>query len=360
MNTSCRGIDVSAYQSPQDWTAWTKQGVVFAFAKASEGTNTRDPRFDAHIAGIIKAGLLPGAYHFAWPTQSAAAEAANYIAAVAPYARSTPFVHWLDLERYPDGRNYTGRTSAQILTWAEEWLTTVQAAFPAQRVGAYTSGDDIAAGHVPDGIPLWFPSYPGASADTYAEAQAAVRPRPSGRLPLLWQFTSTPADGSRTDESIAYLSEAGLRAWAAGTPQEDVMPEEVNLGIAKPYTLAPGAWDSIEFTSEWLDTGDEHAPGGSVFARGACRFTGTVSLRVHGLPAGETVQVRMSEYAGDTLVHDHPIAEVIGTKGDAFAVVPLVKHCPAGHGMRVRLLNNTSQPVTITTAVLTALIWKQA
>lgn len=357
MDNICHVIDVSAHQPDQNWTAWKQQGLACAIAKASEGASTRDPRFDAHIAGILKSQLVAGAYHFAWPVQDVRAEAANYIAAVTPYARANTLVHWLDLEQYPDGRNYTGRSSAQILAWVEQWIATVQAAFPTQRVGVYTSAADIAAGHIPDGVPLWFPSYPGPSADTYAEAAAAPQPHPSGRIPLLWQFTSTPADDPRIDESIAYLSEPGLRAWAANT-LEDAMPEEVNLGTAKPYPLAPGAWDSIEFTSEWLDTAGDHAAGGSVFARGACRFTGTVSLRVHGLAAGETVQVRMSEYNGATHVHDHPIAEVIGTPGDTFAVVPLVKHLPAGHGMRVRLLNQTDHPVTIASAILTALVWK--
>jgi GH25 family lysozyme M1 (1,4-beta-N-acetylmuramidase) len=49
---TCRGIDVSAYQAPQDWAAHKRDGVVFAFAKASEGQHSRDARFAAHITGI--------------------------------------------------------------------------------------------------------------------------------------------------------------------------------------------------------------------------------------------------------------------------------------------------------------------
>lgn len=135
---TCRGIDVSAYQSPQDWAVRKTEGVVFAFAKASEGQTSRDDRFDAHIRGIIAAGLVPGAYHFAWPTQDPAREAANYIAAVKPYARPG-FVHWLDLERYSDGRNYRGKSDAQIREWVTTWLAAVRTAFPGQRVGVYTS-----------------------------------------------------------------------------------------------------------------------------------------------------------------------------------------------------------------------------
>lgn len=216
-----RGIDVSDYQSAQDWAAHKRDGISFAFAKASEGQHSRDSRFDSHIAGIIKAGLVPGAYHYAWPNQSAAAEAANYIAAVRPYARKG-FVHWLDLERYSDGRNYAGRSAAQIRSYATAWIAAVAKAFPGQRVGIYTSGSDIAAGHVPAGVPLWYPAYPWGAA-AYSRAEAAAQPRPSGRAPLIWQFTSQPID-----RSICYLSESALRDWADGDDTEE--DDDMQLG----------------------------------------------------------------------------------------------------------------------------------
>lgn len=142
--------------------------------------------------------------------------------------------------------------------------------------------------------------------------------------------------------------------------QEDgAMPEYVNLGIAKPFTLAPGAWDSVEFTTEWNDEASGHADGGAVFVRGAARFTGTVSLRFAGLPVGDVVQVRMSEYDGDAHKADHPIAEILGTPGGTFGVVPLTKRLAAGRGMRVRLLNQSDAPITVESAVLSALVWKE-
>jgi GH25 family lysozyme M1 (1,4-beta-N-acetylmuramidase) len=208
---TCRGIDLSVYQGTQDWNAHQAEGIVFAFAKASEGEHTHDTHFTLHITGISKAGLVPGAYHFGWPNQDVAAEAANYIAAVKPHA-GPGFVHWLDLERRSDGSNYAGVTAAGIRAYATEWTATVQAAFPGQRVGVYTSAGDLAAGHAPAAVPLWYPAYPWSGAATYAQAEAHAKPAPSGRSPLFWQFTSTPLD-----RSICYLSESALRAWAAGT-----------------------------------------------------------------------------------------------------------------------------------------------
>ena len=213
---TCRGIDVSSFQDAQDWNARKAEGVVFAFAKATEGQRSKDDRFAAHIRGIKAAGLVPGAYHFGWPNQDVATEAANYIATVRPYA-GKGFTHWLDLERYSDGRNYAGRSATQINAWVAKWVDLVSEAFPGQRVGIYTSADDISAGRVPAGLPLWYPAYKwGYTAVSYAKAEAATKPAPSGRAPLFWQFTSTPID-----RSICYLSEAGLRAWAAGTTTEE-------------------------------------------------------------------------------------------------------------------------------------------
>jgi GH25 family lysozyme M1 (1,4-beta-N-acetylmuramidase) len=213
MTSTSRGIDVSVYQPAQDWTAHKRNGLTFGFAKASEGQTSHDPKFATHIKGIKGAGLIPGAYHFAWPNQDPDREAANYIAAVKTHA-GPGFLHWLDLERYSDGRNYRGRTAAQIRAYAAAWVAAVQDAFPGQRVGIYTSASDIAAGHVPDGVTLWYPSYPGQRVDTFTEAEDAPRPHPSGRTPLIWQFTSTPDNGPRVDSNICYLSPAELRAWA--------------------------------------------------------------------------------------------------------------------------------------------------
>lgn len=203
-----RGIDVSSYQKAQNWADHKKDGVAFAFAKASEGMHGRDGMFPRHIADIITAGLVPGAYHFGWPNQDAHAEAANYIGAVKAYTDG-PFMHWLDLERYEDGRNYRGRTAAEIQTWAKTWVALVRKAFPNNFVGVYTSGSDIQAGRFPNGVELWYPSYP-VQGSSYARAEAAGRPNASGIKPLIWQFTSKPLD-----RSIAYVSASELRAIAA-------------------------------------------------------------------------------------------------------------------------------------------------
>lgn len=260
-----RGMDVSAYQGTQDWAALRNAGVVFAFAKASEGQHSRDSRFDTHIAGIIKAGLIPGGYHFAWPAQDVKAEAANYIGAVRPYA-GRGFTHWLDLERYSDGRNYGSRTAAQIRAWAKAWVDAVRAAFPGQRVGIYTSASDITAGHLPySDIPLWFPRYPWGAAD-WSRAEGQAQPAVAGKHALIWQFTSQPVD-----RSIAYLSEAALRAWAEGDTikEDDVdLQDKILLG-----DWIPAAWPKDEGLADKQITVNTAIGSGYAHARRAADNT---------------------------------------------------------------------------------------
>lgn len=208
----CRGLDVSNNQSSQNWAQHKQDGVAFAFAKASEGMGTRDGMFDRHMAGIQKAGILPGAYHFGWPNQDVARESENYIQAVKPYATGA-FMHWLDLEPYPDRRNYNGRTAHEIQAWAQSWLTLVQGAFPHQFVGIYTSGSDIAAGRMPTGWPLWYPWYP-VQGSSYDRAEKTGQPK-LHPAPLVWQFTSKPLD-----RSIAFASASDLRKIAQHQPTE--------------------------------------------------------------------------------------------------------------------------------------------
>ncbi|MFE2432999.1 glycoside hydrolase family 25 protein [Streptomyces sp. NPDC059373] len=335
MGTS-RGIDVSVYQGPQDWAAHKADGVSFAFAKASEGRHTRDAHFKQHITAIKAAGLVPGAYHYGWPNQNVDDEAANYTAAVKPYA-GPGFIHWLDLERRSDGTNYAGRSHAQIAAWAKRWIELVAAAHPGQRVGIYTSGDDISHGHAPADAPLWYPRYPWTSGATYAKAEAAARPRPSGRDPLFWQFTSKPID-----RSICYLTAAALRAWAGGAAtEEDDVPIRTSLGKDTAQTLAWDAWTAINWDAEYSDPQDAHAAGNhpgyisplSTWAD----FNGRLVLE--GIPAGAHFQIRYEVHEwknGASVGSWHEIiADVLATPGQQIVSLPFSKGLDKGRHVYV-------------------------
>lgn len=345
---TCRGIDVSAYQGAQNWTSRKAEGVVFAFAKASEGQTTHDSGFAGHIKSIKAAGLVPGGYHFAWPNQEVVKEAANYVATVKPYA-GRGFTHWLDLERYTDGRNYAGRTPAQIKAYATAWIAAVQKAFPGQRVGVYTSADDIAKGHVPAGVPLWYPAYTwGSSTVGYATAEAHAQPRPSGRAPLFWQFTSTPVD-----RSICYLTAAQLRDWAAGdepdAPEEDDMPDNWDRKDVTKRSLPVGKWTDLNI-------------GGTTLASGITRYTATTSLTVEA-PAGGTIQARYYHLRKDKSRWTSPIVERLTTDGSSFPDFTHGGSVDAGETVHVQLVYYPAKaddktPATITAAHLRGLTWK--
>lgn len=243
MAATSRGIDVSDYQGAQDWQALVRSGVTFAMVKATEGEHTRFDHYPMHMAGMLAAGVLPGAYHYAWPNQDPRAEADNYIAAVRENAEAHPgFMHWLDQERREDGKNYAGVTNAQIRAYATAWVARVKAAFPRQRVGVYTSGSDITAAHYPaNSDALWYPAYP-AGAMTYTQAEQRTRPAPGGIRALFWQFTSTPID-----RSICYLTPAALRAWAGLEDDMPLTPADAKLVATEVFELmtAPAGRDRM-------------------------------------------------------------------------------------------------------------------
>lgn len=75
--TNAKGIDVSVYQNPADWST---AGLSFLIARASIGTS-KDGKYDSHIAKARAAGLVTGAYHFNWDGAVAEAEARAFLKA---------------------------------------------------------------------------------------------------------------------------------------------------------------------------------------------------------------------------------------------------------------------------------------
>lgn len=91
-----QGIDVSHHQGPIDWTSARANGVDFAYIKASEGGDMRDPRFAENWRAAAEAGVRRGAYHFFTLCRPARDQATNFIAFVPREAEALPPA--LDLE----------------------------------------------------------------------------------------------------------------------------------------------------------------------------------------------------------------------------------------------------------------------
>ena len=58
------GIDAARFEKSINWSKARRNGVNFAFIKATEGGDLLDSAFKSHWRGAGKAGVARGAYHF--------------------------------------------------------------------------------------------------------------------------------------------------------------------------------------------------------------------------------------------------------------------------------------------------------
>ncbi|MFV0462254.1 MAG: GH25 family lysozyme [Nostocoides sp.] len=72
------GIDVSAYSTSIQLSAYAQAGYRFVFAKSTEGSYYTSPAYTAQASAADAAGLLHGAYHFANPRDSDGATQASF------------------------------------------------------------------------------------------------------------------------------------------------------------------------------------------------------------------------------------------------------------------------------------------
>ena len=104
------GIDISRWQSGIDWSAARAGGVSFAFVKATEGGDRRDPRFDAHWNAAAAAGVPAGPYHF-WYFCTTPERQADWVIANVP-RRPGALPPVLDIEYTPFSPTCTVRPPA--------------------------------------------------------------------------------------------------------------------------------------------------------------------------------------------------------------------------------------------------------
>ena len=97
---STRGVDVSSYQGTIDWPVLASEDIDFAMIKATEGSGTRDSRFDENWSGAGETDLLVGGYHFMSFDSAGATQAQNVIDTVPEAAGSLPVT--VDVEFYGD------------------------------------------------------------------------------------------------------------------------------------------------------------------------------------------------------------------------------------------------------------------
>lgn len=120
------GVDVSHHQGRIRWNRVAQAGVDFAYIKATEGTDIRDPRFRENRERAATANLKVGAYHFARPSgavknrigKDARKEAKFFLKVAEP--RKSELVPVLDLET-------SGvLTRKELSKWTHEWIRHVR------------------------------------------------------------------------------------------------------------------------------------------------------------------------------------------------------------------------------------------
>ena len=124
------GVDVSHWNDVTDWSS-VKDATparTFSYVKATGGTGFIDDKFTTYIAGAESAGLVVGAYHFAYPEyNSAMAEAQHFVDVAGDYVVSGNLRPMLDLENDPDNDSYPSRMGDSALaSWISAWMNDVE------------------------------------------------------------------------------------------------------------------------------------------------------------------------------------------------------------------------------------------
>jgi lysozyme len=125
-NTSARilGIDVSSYQGSINWSSVHGDGVVFAFAKATEGNYYHDAYFNGNMVNGKAANVQMGAYDFARPDQISANTEADYFWAFAGSKITTDgksLYPMVDFEVFGGHVGYSSFTA-----WFNAWSSRVK------------------------------------------------------------------------------------------------------------------------------------------------------------------------------------------------------------------------------------------
>jgi parallel beta-helix repeat protein len=123
-----QGIDVSHHQGDINWSKVYGAGYKFAFVKATGGVNFTDPNFIANMEQASQAGLIVGAYHFAYPEyNNAVSEAQHFLNVAGNYMKTGYLRPVLDLEDDPTEDSYPYRMGKENLTnWIHTWMNTVK------------------------------------------------------------------------------------------------------------------------------------------------------------------------------------------------------------------------------------------
>jgi lysozyme len=128
LNPHVQGIDVSHHQGDINWSEVYVAGYRFAFVKASGATEFMDDHFEINMIDGHNAGVLMGAYHFAYPEYNDPVDEAQFFVSVAgEYLKEGYLRPVLDLEDDENENSYPYRLGKEALSnWVHTWMETVK------------------------------------------------------------------------------------------------------------------------------------------------------------------------------------------------------------------------------------------
>ena len=222
------GIDVSTYDGTAiNWASVKSSGIVFAWAKASQGVRIADNTFTINEANAKAAGVVIGAYHFPeyntnLGTSGADSEADYFWNIAKNYIKGGGYylMPMLDMETAP-----SGYTKATLSAWANEWCSKIVSLAAASGVTVkpviYT-GISFASSWLDSTVtqwPLWM-AWP-STLDPQTGAPYQTSPWSTWNF---WQYSWTgtvPGTSGNCDLDVFNGTSSGLSTYvvaAAGTP----------------------------------------------------------------------------------------------------------------------------------------------
>lgn len=200
------GVDVSRYNKSINWGQAKRAGIEFAFIKATEGKDDRDPSFSSHWRGAGRVGIPRAGYHFYYFCASPESQARNFIKAVSKRQSTLPPV--LDVEWNPKSPTCKKRPPAkQVVKQLKRWLTIVERHYGRKPI-IYTTvdfhRDNLEDGSLSD-YPFWLRS-------VIAEPKHQYR----NRRWVFWQYTGTgraPGFDGDVDLNVFRGSRSDWKKW---------------------------------------------------------------------------------------------------------------------------------------------------
>lgn len=237
-----KGIDVSYCQGSMNWDAVVKQGISFAFIKASQGKLISDetvgpftdPKFSEHMIRASKTGIDIGVYHYLCAKNEGQAEreADYFVRRITPWKKNINLWAVCDCEE------------DKYLPTTREGMTSVVKTFCDYVKGAgfkpmlYSNPNYLKYKLYPEklNLPLWL-AYWGVKEELAKKYN-----------PVVWQYGTEYVAGKRCDANIGYYEDEKDTPIKAGDRVKVI--RNVIYGTTKKFKVYFQAYDVLSVSGD--------------------------------------------------------------------------------------------------------------